>query len=277
MADKLICTNCKKNLESVKDKIDSEYTSYQEETVCCIQCIEKDMKENWDEWNNFGHLWDSHFSDIEKMFYDMDGYTCSPDGTEAPEDSMNKTWIEVEKTSFFLSWRIMASMRSWGLPDKYLDGHHEESIPEETDAEKESLAKQYDNMVMILNKVVKLEKKKWKNPKLLKQLEKLVQEHHEIMKEWNAIPEKQEKPQEEPETTRGLPKEIEHSNEIFSFVHCAKCIGENHSYPLLECGWTKFGFKVMCQNHNEQIAFFPLPPELIPVGCSCQKCKEKEK
>ena len=73
---KLSCTTCKKDLEPVKDKIDSEYTSYQEETVCCLACIEKDMKENWDEWNNFGHLWDSHFSDIEKIFYDMDGFTC---------------------------------------------------------------------------------------------------------------------------------------------------------------------------------------------------------
>ena len=275
MADKLICSTCKRDLEPVKDKIDSEYTSYQEETVCCIQCIEKDMSENWDEWNDFGHLWDSHFSDIEKMFYDMDGYTCSPEGTKAPEDSMNKTWIEVEKTSFFLSWRIMASMRAWGLPDKYMKEETEED-EEPSDAQRESLDKQYDNMVLISNNVMEQQEKGWKDKKLIKELNELVTARFKIMKNWSELQEKiqiQEE-QQKPETTRGLPKELEHSNEIFSFVHCAKCIGENHSYPLLECGWTKFGFMVMCKNHNEQIAFFPLTPEMIPVGCECKKCLE---
>ena len=267
---KLICSTCKKDLEPVKDKIDSEYTSYQEKNVACIKCIEIDMRENTNEWNDFGHLWDLHFSDIEKMFYDMDGYTCAPEGTETPEGTMDKTWIEVEKTSFFLSWRIMASVRSWGLPDRLVE-HDDESIPEETDAEKESLAKQYDNMVKILGKVVDLEKNKWKSPTLRKDLEVLVKEHHEIMKEWNAIP---EKPKEEPETTRALPKELDHSNEIFSFIHCKRCVTEKNGYPDIECGWTKFGFRVMCRTHNQEIVFFPLPPEMIPVGCECPGCQE---
>lgn len=81
---------------------------------------------------------------------------------------------------------------------------------------------------------------------------------------------------EKPTVTKGLPKELDHSNEIFSFIHCRKCIEENEP-SMIECGWTKFGFRVMCRNHNEQITFFPLPPEMIPVGCECPKCKEKLK
>lgn len=277
MAEKLICTSCKKDLESVKDKVDSEYTSYQDETVCCISCIEKDMKEKWDEWNNFGHLWDDHFSDIEKMFYDMDGYTCSPDGTEAPEGTMDKTWIEVEKTSFFLSWRIMASMRAWGLPDKYTKEEEAEEIDSQpTDAQRESLDKQYDNMALISNNVMEQQERGWKDKKLQKELNGLVTARFKIMKNWSELQEKIQiqKEQEKPETTRGLPKEIEHSNEIFSFVHCKKCVEERNPYASIECGWTKFGFRVMCRDHNEQICFFPLPPEIIPVGCECPSCKD---
>jgi len=92
-----------------------------------------------------------------------------------------------------------------------------------------------------------------------------------------VLREKLEKKTEKPTEAKGLPKEFDHSNEIFSFVHCRKCVEENEPYPMIECGWTKFGFMVMCRNHNQEITFFPLPPEMIPVGCNCEKCQENEK
>jgi len=63
-------------------------------------------------------------------------------------------------------------------------------------------------------------------------------------------------------------------NEIFSFAHCRLCT-EQHLDSNLECGWTKIGFKVICETHNVELISFPLPPKLIPSGCDCTQCKEK--
>ena len=210
---KLSCTTCKKDLEPVKDKLDSEYGKYDNTIkiqIICLNCLEKDMKTNWDYWNNLGLAWDTEFSHIEKLFYEEDTDFCSQDSNVTKgETILNKSFIEIEKINLFLAWRLSLSVKSCGLPQRILD--------------------------------------------------------------------KNSKQTEKPTVTKGLPKELDHSNEIFSFVHCRRCIEETNQYPSIECGWTKFGFKVMCRNHNEQIAFFPLPPEMIPVGCECPSCMEKEK
>jgi len=209
----LICTTCKKNLEDVKDKLDSEYGMYNntiEIQIICLNCLENDMKTNGDYWNNLGLAWDAEFSHIEKLFYEQDTDFCSQDSNVTKSESiLNKSFVEIEKINLFLAWRLSLSVKSCGLPQRILD----------------AISKQTEKSTI----------------------------------------------------TKGLPKELEHSNEIFSFVHCRKCVEEENPYASLECGWTKFGFRVMCRDHNQEIVFFPLAPEMIPVGCECEKCKEKEK
>lgn len=235
-----ICHTCKKNLKNLK--LEKDYTIYDDTdgiVIICKSCVNEDLFKRIEQWDDMKFAWDKMFSSIEKMFYE----TMAEEATEKYPEKVSKTvidldWDEIQSKHILVAWRILETASS----KKY---GMPESPPEDTFL------------------ICQITKQDLHDDKIDRIKEEMVCKcHHQPIRRRLEI--------------KKMISQDPTSREIFAYIHCKKCHEEGKANNM-ECGWTKSGFLVRCKTHDKQIEYFAIPPELIPSGCQCPDCIEKEK
>jgi len=236
--------NCKKCKKSVNNSKGLEYGYYQwgiESEILCRDCINRNKKKDEDEWDSIEHMWDSHWSHIERLMYFM----SIKREAEIVENRL--TDISIDK----MGWDELDLVHQWCIVRSVQDSDFE------TDEKNESRPL---DICQVTQQDIHPDKTIFIKDNGEDSL--VCTCHHIPIAVRNEI-------------TNMIPHDPT-SREIFAFIKCEKCVEEEEPVNI-ECGWTKTGFLVRCITHDIQITHFPMPPELIPVGCNCPSCKEKEK
>ncbi len=222
-----------------------EYGYYQwgiESEILCRDCIKINMQKESEkpDWEKVKHMWDSHFSIVEKM------WNAEREKSEYEDNRLGD--IELEK------WDKMDLIHQWCIVRRI----------QELDLDNEHPYEKNDSGPLDICQVTKQDIHPDKTIFIKDNGEdSLVCTCHHIP---IAVRD---------EITNMIPQDPT-SREIFAFIHCKLCVDEGKEKNI-ECGWTKTGFLVRCITHDKQIGHFSIPPELIPVGCECPDCKKEGK